>query len=156
MYSKEGWACPPSFHTFLTLLFLSSQKWLYGVCFEPFCIPGFWAEQHKEYSGLKNTIPEHTERKQTSKTQDNQNLSDSRFCLFFFVAFVFCFCCFSGESCRVVFGDSVFWLCVCFLCFSFFAGINFLCWSRWQTTRANERKFVCIQPDLTRTTSNHN
>ena len=63
---------------------------------------------------------------------------------------------FSGESCRVVFGDSVFWLCFCFLCVSFFARINFLCWSRCQTTRANEQNFVCIQPNLSRTTSNQN
>ena len=75
-------------------------------------------------------------------------------CFFLWLLF-FAFVVFSGESCRVVFGDSVFWLCFCFLCVSFFARINFLCWSRCQTTRANEQNFVCIQPNLTRTTSNH-
>ena len=107
-------------------------------------------------TGFKTYKTRAHRKKQTRKTQNNQHLSNSRFWLMFFAGFLF------------FFGFVFFWwiLSGCFWrfcvliaffekCFSFFARINFLCWSRCQTTRANEQNFVCIQPNLTRTTSNH-
>jgi hypothetical protein len=103
-------------------------------------------------SGLNNTKPEHTKKKQTRKHKIRKTCQDC-FCGFCFLILL-CFFWWILSGC--------FWrFCVlivffCFLCVSFFARINFLCWSRCQTTRANEQNFVCIQPNLSRTTSNHN
>ena len=59
MYSKEGWACPPFLSYIFWLFFFSRAK---NYCKEFVLILFVYQAFEKEYSGLKNTQPEHTEK----------------------------------------------------------------------------------------------
>ena len=148
MYSKEGWACPPLPFIHFWLFFFSRAK---NYCKEFVLI--LFVYQAFEPNSIKNIAVLKIQNQSTQKQNKLGKHIIIKTCQYCFCGFC---CVFSGESCRVVFGDFVFWLCFCFWCVSLFARINFLCWSRCQTTRANEQNFMCIQPNLTRTTSNYN